>query len=392
MLQVCSVYSQLLQLFSRGQFARAVKHHQAERNAKGFSSWEQFVAMLFCQLAHLNSLREVCMGLASCESPLKHLGISFAPKKSTLAYANANRPWELYESIFMQLLEKCQTETAAHSRRKFRFKNKLMSLDASIIELSATMFDWAKYTQQKGAIKLHLLLDHDGYLPSFAVVTEGKYSELNVARDLRLKAGTILAVDRGYNDYVWFRQLTRDGVFFVTRMKTNTVYTTVEVCAVPEKGNVLSDQIVSVPSLGKNGETPVLFRRIEYWNADKQEILVFFTNLLHLAAATVAAIYKDRWQIELFFKALKQTAKVKSFLGTSANAVKTQIWTALIAMLILKYLQIKSSFGWSLSNLAALLRQQLFIFRDLWAWLNTPLEGPPAARKLCEQLPMPLMW
>jgi hypothetical protein len=135
----------------------------------------------------------------------------------------------------MQLLEKCQTETAAHSRRKFRFKNKLMSLDGSIIELSATMFDWAKYRQQKGAIKLHLLLDHDGYLPSFAEVTEGKYSELNVARDLRLKAGTILAVDRGYNDYVWFGQLTKDGVFFVTRMKTNTVYTTVEVCAVPER-------------------------------------------------------------------------------------------------------------------------------------------------------------
>lgn len=392
MLQVCSVYSQLLQLFSRTQFARAVKSHKAERNAKGFSSWEQFVAMLFCQLAHLNSLREVCMGLASCESPLKHLGISTTPKRSTLAYANANRPWELYESIFMQLLEKCQMETAARSRRKFRFKNKLMSLDASVIELSSAMFDWAQYAQQKGGIKLHLLLDHDGYLPSFAVVTGEKYNELNVARDLRLKAGTILAVDRGYNDYVWFRELTRHGVYFVTRMKTNTVYTAVEECAVPQKGNILRDQIVSMPSLAKRDETPVLFRRIEYWNADKQEIMVFFTNLLHLAASTVAAIYKDRWQIELFFKALKQTAKVKSFLGTSANAVKTQIWTALIAMLILKYLQMKSSFGWSLSNLAAMLRQQLFIFRDLWAWLNTPLDGPPAAKKLCEQLPMPLMW
>jgi len=390
--QVCSVYSQLLQLFPRGQFANAVKQHQAEFSAKGFACWEQFVAMLFCQVAHLNSLREVCLGLAGCESPLKHLGISSAPKKSTLAYANANRPWELYESVFMQLLEKCQIEAAARSHRKFRFKNKLMSLDGSIIELSATMFDWAKYRQRKGAIKLHLLLDHDGYLPSFAVVTDGKYSELKVARALHLEAGTILAIDRGYNDYDWFAELTRDGVFFVTRMKTNTVYTTVEVCAVPEKGNVLSDQIVSLPSLNKAGEAPVLFRRIEYWNADKQEVLVFFTNLLHLAASTVAAIYKERWQIELFFKALKQTAKVKSFLGTSANAVKTQIWTALIAMLILKYLQMKSSFGWSLSNLAALLRQQLFIFRDLWAWLNNPLDGPPAARQLAEQLPMPLIW
>jgi hypothetical protein len=348
--------------------------------------------MLFCQMAHMNSLREVCLGLAGCESPLKHLGISTAPKRSTLAYANAHRPWELYESIFKQLLGKCQAETATHSRRKFRFKNKLMSLDGSIIELSATMFDWAKYRQRKGAIKLHLLLDHDGYLPSFAVVTEGKYSELKVARGLPLETGTILAIDRGYNDYVWFGQLTRDGVFFVTRMKTNSIYTVVEECAIPEKGNVLRDQIVSLPSLDKDGEEPMLFRRIEYWNADKQEILVFFTNILHLAASTVAAIYKERWQVELFFKALKQNLKVKSFLGTSANAVKTQIWTALIAMLILKFLQMKSSFGWSLSNLAALVRQQLFIFRDLWAWLNNPMEGPPAARQLGEQLPMPLIW
>ena len=302
MTPVCSVYSQLLQLFPRGEFANAVKQHQAEFSAKGFTCWEQFVAMLFCQVAHMNSLREVCLGLAGCESPLKHLGISTAPKKSTLAYANANRPWELYESIFKQLLGKCQTETAARSPRKFRFKNKLMSLDGSIIELSATMFDWAKYRQRKGAIKLHLLLDHDGYLPSFAVVTDGKYSELKVARSLNLEAGTILAIDRGYNDYEWFGQLTRDGVFFVTRMKTNTVYKTVEVCAVPEKGNVLSDQIVTLPSLDKAGEEPILFRRIEYWNADKQEILVFFTNLIHLAASTVAAIYKERWQIELFFE------------------------------------------------------------------------------------------
>jgi hypothetical protein len=387
------VFSQLLQLFPRGDFARAVKQHSAEKNAKGFTCWGQFVAMLFCQVAQLKSLREVCMGLASCEAPLKHLGISETPKKSTLAYANENRPWELYPTIFGQLLGKCQAEVAARGgRKKFRFKNKLMSLDGSIIDLSASMFDWAKYKRTKGAIKLHLLLDHNGYLPSFAVVTEGKHSEMAVARGLRLEAGTILVIDRGYNDYDWFAEMTRDGVFFVTRMKTNTVYAVEAECEVPPNGNVLRDQIISLPGLRKAGEEPVLFRRIEYWNEDKGEILVFFTNLLHLAASTIAAIYKERWQVELFFKALKQTLKVKTFLGTSANAVKTQIWTALIAMLILKYLQIKSSFGWSLSNLAALLRQQLFIFRDLWAWLNRPMEGPPAARKLCEQLAMPVMW
>ena len=390
---VCSVFSQLLQLFPHREFARAVEEHKSERHARGFTCWGQFVAMLFCQVAQLKSLREVCMGLASCESPLKHLGLSETPKKSTLAYANEHRPWELYQTMFYQLLEKNKAEVAAHGgRKKFRFKNKLVSLDGSIIDLSVTMFDWAKYRRTKGAIKLHLLLDHDGYLPSFAVVTEGKHSEVEVARGLRLEAGTILAIDRGYNDFDWFAEMTRDGVFFVTRMKTNTVYSVVEECEVPKNGNVLRDQIISLPGLKKAGEEPVLFRRIEYWNKDKQEILVFFSNLLHLAGSTIAAIYKERWKVELFFKALKQNLKVKTFLGTSANAVKTQVWTALIAMLILKYLQMKSTFGWSLSNLAALLRQQLFIFRDLWAWLNSPMEGPPAARQLGEQLPMPLTW
>jgi hypothetical protein len=393
MTPVCSIFSQLLQLIPRGQFNQAVKQHKAERAAKGFTCWGQFVAMLFCQVAHMNSLREVCLGLACCEDSLKQLGLGATPNKSTLAYANAHRPWELHQAVFMQLLSKCQAEVAARGgRRKFRFKNKLMSLDGSIIELSATMFDWAKYRQRKGAIKLHLLLDHDGYLPSFAVVTEGKHSELQVARSLQLEAGTILAIDRGYNDYKWFAEMTQNGIFFVTRMKTNTVYYTVEVCAVPEKGNVRSDKLVTLPSLNIEGEEPVLFRRIEYWNAEKQEILVFFTNLIHLAASTVAAIYKDRWQVELFFKALKQNLKVKSFLGTSANAVKTQIWTALIAMLILKYLQMKARFGWSLSNLAALVRQQLFIFRDLWAWLDNPQEGPPVVRQPADQLPIPLTW
>jgi hypothetical protein len=301
--QVCSVFSQLLQLFPHREFARAVKEHKAERHAKGFTCWGQFVAMLFCQVAQLKSLREVCMGLASCESPLKHLGLSETPKKSTLAYANEHRPWELHQTIFYQLLEKTQAEVAAHGgRKKFRFKNKLVSLDGSIIDLSVTMFDWAKYRRTKGAIKLHLLLDHDGYLPSFAVVTEGKHSEVAVARGLRLEAGTILAIDRGYNDFDWFAEMTRDGVFFVTRMKTNTVYSVVEECEVPKNGNVLRDQIISLPGLKKAGEDPVLFRRIEYWNQDKQEILVFFSNLLHLAGSTIAAIYKERWKVELFFE------------------------------------------------------------------------------------------
>ena len=378
-MKVCSIFSQVLKLFSRGGFEKAVKQHKAERHARGFSSWGQFMAMLFCQVGRAHSLREICGGLACCEGQLKHFGVPVAPKKSTLAYANENRPWELYQTVFEQTLVKCQELVSSQGgRKKFRFKNKLMSLDGSIIDLSMSMFDWAKFRRTKGAIKLHLLLDHDGYLPSFAVVTEGKTSEIKVARTLRFDPGTILAIDRGYNDFEWFLELTQAGVFFVTRMKTNTVYTVVEECEVPANGKVTRDQIVSLPGLAKAGEEPVLFRRIEYWNEDKSETLVFFSNLLHLAASTIASIYKDRWQVELFFKALKQTLKIKTFVGTSANAVRTQVWTALIAMLVLKYLQMKSKFSWSLSTLAALLRQQLFFYRDLWAWLDDPFQAPPA--------------
>lgn len=395
MYKVCSIFSQVLKLFSRGEFEKAVKEHKAERHARGFTSWGQFMAMLFCQLGGAHSLREICGGLACCEGQLKHLGVPVAPKKSTLAYANERRPWQLYQAVFEQTLGKCRELVASQGgRKKFRFKNKLMSLDGSIIDLSVSMFDWAKFRQTKGAIKLHLLLDHDGYLPSFGVVTEGKTSEIKVARTLRFEPGTILAIDRGYIDYEWFRELTQDEVYFVTRMKEKAVYEVKEELEVPKDRNVVSDQIICFPRLAREGEEPVLFRRVEIWDKDKQESIVFLTNLLGFGATTIAAIYKDRWQVELFFKALKQTLKVKTFVGTSANAVKTQVWTALIAMLVLKYLQLKSKFSWSLSNLAALLRQQLFFYRDLYVWLDDPYQAPPALVGLHDdaQLSLAITW
>ena len=326
--RACSIFSQLLQLFPRAEFERAVKNHKAERHARGFTSWGQLVAMLFCQLGRAHSLREICGGLACCEGKLKHLGIPLAPKKSTLAYANEHRPWELFQTVFTQLLGKCQQLVAGQGgRKKFRFKNKLMSLDGSVIDLSVSLFDWAKFRRTKGAIKLHLLLDHDGYLPSFAVVTEGKRSELKVARTLRFEAGTILAIDRGYIDYDWFADLTRQEVYFVTRMKGNAVYQVEAEFQVPQNRNVLEDQLIWFPSQVKAGEEPCLFRRVEIWAEEKEESIVFLTNLLQWGATTIAAIFKDRWQVELFFKAIKQNLKIKTFVGTSANAVKTQVWT-----------------------------------------------------------------
>lgn len=392
MTRVSSIFSQILQLIPRLEFESAVRQHNAERHARGFSSWGQFIAMLFCQLGHAKSLREICGGLAASEGKLRHLGLPTAPARSTLAYANEHRPWQLCQTVFDQLLAKCQILAASQSgtrKKKFRFKNPLLSLDASVIDLCATMFDWAKFRLTKGAVKLHLLLDHDGYLPSYAVITEGKKHEIRVARQMRFAPGTILVFDRGYTDYLWFVNLLRQGVHFVTRLKENADYGVVEELAIPQRRGVRRDQVIFFYQLAQAG-IDAYFRRIEFYDEENDRVLVFLTSHLGLAAATIAAVYKERWQIELFFRALKQSLRVKTFVGTSANALKTQLWTALIAMLLVKYLQLKSSFGWSLSNLVALLRQQLFVYRDLWTWLDDPFQPPPIPAGLPEQLTLQL--
>ena len=383
MTRVSSIFSQMLHLFSRTEFERAVVEHRAERHARGFSCWGQFVAMLFCHLGRAQSLREICGGLAASEGKLRHLGLPDAPKRSTLAYANEHRPWQLYRSVFYQLLGRCREVAGSHG---FRFKNKLLTLDATLIELCASVFDWAQYRRTKGAVKLHLLLDHQGLLPSFALITEGRVHESRVARSLRFEPGTIVVFDRGYADYDWFASLDADGVFFVTRMKDNADYGVVERRSVPEHGAVRRDEIIFLYKAVRGGNHDLFLRRIQVWDETQQRALVFLTNHRGFAASTIAAIYRQRWQIELFFKALKQNLRIKTFVGTSSNALQIQIWTALIALLLLKYLQLRARFGWSLSNLAALLRQQLFVYRDLFAWIDEPFQPPPLLDSAIEQL------
>jgi len=370
----CSIFSQLLQLFSRVEFQHLVKMTQAERHAKGFSSWSQFVSMLFCQLGRAHSLREISGGLRSCEGKLKHLGIS-APSHSTLAYANEHRPWELYQHVFLKLLERCQVQ--AIGKKKFRFKNKLMSMDSSTIDLCLAMFNWAHFRRAKGATKIHLILDHEGYLPRFALITEGKVSDVKVAPLFQFDPGTIVVDDRGYNDYGLFCRWTAQGFYFVTRMKDNALYEVIGEKEVPQHRPILKDEQIELRGVGAIEKCPYPLRRIEVYAPKKDEVLVFLTNHPTLGATTIAAIYKDRWQIELFFKALKQNLQIKTFVGTSPNAVKIQIWTALIAMLILRFLQLRSKLHWSLSNLVAIVRMNLFTHRDLWAWINQPYEIPP---------------
>ncbi|MCK4789710.1 MAG: IS4 family transposase [Desulfobacteraceae bacterium] len=383
-----SLFSQLVALFNRNQFYQLVIKHKAERYSKGFNSWDHFVAMLFCQLAQAKSLREISGGLACCMGKLRHLGMKDAPKKSTLSYANAHRPWEMYRDLFYNTLEICKG--AAPGKHKFRFKNKLLSLDSSTISLCLSLFPWAKFRRTKGAIKLHLLLDHDGYLPTYAYISNGKKHDVTVARKAPLAPGSIVAMDRGYNDYKLFAYWTANGIYFVTRQKENADYEVIEDRKLPKNRSILSDQLIRFTGYKAKKNCPHILRRVVVWDKDEEREIVLLTNHLDFDATTISAIYKERWQIEIFFKALKQNLKVKTFVGTTENALYIQIWTALIAILLIKFLQFKSKFGWSLSNLIAFLHWNLFTYRDLWEWIDNPFDVLPIMPESVQiQLPLP---
>lgn len=380
MVQCTNLLGQILNLVPRVEFSEIVREHKAERGSKGFSCWDQFVSMLFCQLGQAHSLREIVGGLGSMLGKKVHVGLKRTPKRSTLAYANAHRPWAVYQDVFYALLHRGRDLLNGHLKRPLRFKNPMLSMDASVIDLCLSLFPWAKYQPTKGAVKLHLLLDHEGYLPVFAHLTSARTHEIRVGRSLSFPKGSVVAFDRGYNDYDFFADLCEDEVSFVTRMKSNACYEVVEERRLPQRRSILRDEVIRL----QDKTCPYLLRRIEVWDEEKQDVIVLLTNHLDFGATTIAAIYKERWQIEVFFKALKQNLRVKTFVGTSKNALYTQIWTALIAILMLKIMALRSRLGWSLSTLAALLRWNLFAYRDLWDWVDNPY-GPPPYSDLFEQ-------
>ena len=389
MVQVASLFSQLLQQFPRDEFCRLVEEHRAERNAKGFSCWTQFVAMLFCQVAHADSLREICNGLACCQGKLVHLGITRAPNKSTLSYANEHRPAAFFEALFWSVSKRFREHRQLGPGRKpFQFKNKLLSLDATTITLCLDLFPWATFRRAKGGIKAHVLLDHDDYMPAYVLITPARQHDMKTARLLHLNPGSIVAIDRAYIDYNQFAKWTETGVFFVTRMKGNATYKVVKQREIPQYRNIMTDEVIELTGTRGAVTFPYVFRRIVVWDPNNDREIVLLTNHLDFGATTIAGIYKERWQIEIFFKTLKQNLKVKSFVGTSRNALLIQIWTALIALLLLKWLHHLSRATWSLSNLASMLRLNLFTYRDLLQWLNDPFQTPPIVPRP-EQLLLP---
>lgn len=370
-----NLFAQLLDLVPRDEFERLAYQHNVEARSKGFSSWDQFVAMLFCQLGQAHSLREITLGLASAQGKLVHLGIQRAPSRSTLAYANEHRPWSFYRELFKLVLERARNY--AQGKTPLRLRAPVYLLDATIIDLCLEVFDWARFRRAKGAVKLHLVLDHEGYLPTFAHITEAAVHEVRMAQRLKLPSGSIVVMDRGYVDYELFNDWCEQNISFVTRMKDNAVYQVVAYGEPPNRELIPEDELVLLTGSKAQEKCPQVLRRVVVWDAEKEREVVLLTNILDMAASTISRLYKERWQIELFFKALKQNFHVKTFVGTSANAVKTQLWTALIAILLLKILQLRSTLRWSLSNLVAILRMNLFTYRNLWEWLDEPFTTPP---------------
>jgi hypothetical protein len=378
MVRVASLFSQLLSHIPRTSFQSLVVKHQAERGAKGFHCWTQLVAMLFCHLAHADSLREICCGLRCCLGKLKHLGVKIAPNKSTLSYANGHRPAALFEDLYYQLYGHLQDQGGfGHRKSRFRFKNKLLSLDATTITLCLSLFPWASYRRTKGGVKVNVLLDHDHYMPSFVRITTAKEHEVSTARTLSLAPKSIVAMDRAYNDYELFGSWCDNDIFFVTRMKEGTRYEVIDRNPLPNRANIMEDEVVILASAKGEQVCPHPLRRIEVWDDENDRIIVLLTNHLDFGPTTIAAIYKERWEVELFFKTLKQNLKVKTFVGTSDNALRIQIWTALIALLMLKWMHYTSKAAWSFSNMASMVRLNLFTHRDLRQWLDEPFLNEP---------------
>ncbi len=363
-----TIIGQLLQMFPRFEFQKTVKEVGTEYHARGFSSWNHFVAMLFGQLCGQDSLRGIEAGLATQSKSLYHLGI-IPVHRSTLSYANEHRSHELFKKIFYRMLSKCQPLAPKH---KFRFKNPLYSIDSTVIDLCLSMYDWAKFRTAKGAVKLHIKLNHAGYLPNFAVVTPGKVNDQKAAWDIPVEKGDVVVFDKGYNSLLWFQTLENKGVYFVTRLKDNADYHIIERKNVSGLDNISSDQTIRLAGFYSKQKYPGKLRRIRSKDPETGKTVILLTNNFAWSPRTIAQIYKERWQIELFFKSLKQQLKVKSFVGTSRNALLSQLWIALIAYLLLSYLKFKSRFQWSIYTLCSILPANLFSRRNIWDWLNAP--------------------
>jgi len=352
-----TILGQMLELISRSRFEKLVKEYKTEHCAKGLRSWTQFVTMLFSQISGQHGLRSIEQSMNNQRNGWYHMGITDTArevKRSTLSYANAHRDSDLFKALFENLMSIAESQKINHG---FRFKNPLYSIDSTIIDLCLKLLPWAKFRKEKAGIKLTVKLDHQGKIPCFVVVSNANEHDTKKIREVPYKPGDVLVFDRGYNNYAYFKTLCEEKVWFVTRMKKNAVYRYVQKQEVKEGGNILSDYEIKIPSMSKG----IILRKIIVRDPETKKKIILLTNNLQWSASTISSVYKERWQIELFFKAIKQNLKIKRFYGNTRNAVMAQIWIALIAYLMYYLIKIKFK-NWKLSftNFISVVRTMLF--------------------------------
>ena len=370
-----TLFSQIISKLDRIKFNKLVKEKQTDKHQKGFNSWTHLVSMLFCQFAKSQSVRDISNGLRSATGNLNHLGVERAPSKSTISYQNKNRDWELFRTYYYQLLGSLGQQVG-FKQIKFKIKTKIFLLDSSTISLCLNIFDWAKYKAAKGAVKMHTLLDFDGNLPAYVNITDGKTADNKGAYELPLLKGSVIVADRFYNDFYLLNIWDSKDVFFVIRHKENIQYKVIKENKLPENRHqhILQDEIIELKNKTSKERYPKRLRRVAVWDEINEQVIELITNQMTWSCNTIGELYKSRWEVEIFFRDIKQLLHIKSFIGTSRNAVMIQIWTALITILVLKVLKAMAKFKWHLSNLVAFIRLNLFVKINLQTWLNKPFE------------------
>lgn len=375
-----TLFSQIISKLDSSRFKKLVNQRQTDKHQKGFDSWSHLVSMLFCQFAKSQSVRDISNGLRSATGNLNHLGMLKAPSKSTLSYQNKNRSWELFRDYYYVLLDSLGQQ-AAMKRTKFKIKSKIFLLDATTISLCLSLFDWARYKTKKGAVKMHTLLDYDGNLPAYVNITDGKTADNKGAYEIPLLKGSVIVADRFYNDFSLLNIWDSTGVYFVVRHKDNIQFKTIKELKLPENRHehLLKDEIIELTGNKTKEKYPKKLRRVALWDDKNQQVIEVITNQMSWTANTITELYKARWEVEIFFRDIKQQLHIKSFIGTTQNAVMIQIWTALITILILKALKTQAKHHWYLSNLVAFIRLNLFVKVELHKWLNNPFakDQPP---------------
>ena len=370
-----TLFSQIISKIDRLKFSILVKEKQTDKHQKGYNSWTHLVSMLFCQFAKSRSVRDISNGLRSATGNLNHLGIDKAPSKSTISYQNKHRDWKLFKEYYYQLLGSLGQQ-AGFKQVKFKIKSKIFLLDSTTISLCLSIFDWAKYKTAKGAVKMHTLLDFDGNLPAYVNITNGKTADNKGVYDIPLLKGSVIVADRYYNDFSLLNIWDSKGVYFVIRHKENIRYTVIKENELPENRHqhILKDEIIGLRNSSSKVKYPKELRRVVIWDDVNQQVVEIITNQMSWCSNTISELYKSRWQVEIFFREIKQLLHIKSFIGTSENAVMIQIWTALITILILKALKAMAKFNWHLSNLVAFIRLNMFVKINLQQWIDKPFE------------------